>query len=100
VFDRLIARTPIDPHASSSSGLSWALQKLVHVALFLSMGAVAARAEAQNRWLLPVGATAVVAEALQAFTFSRSAEWRDAILNLVCVIAGYSLARHKFRNVR
>jgi VanZ family protein len=101
LFDVLIRWTPIDLHGGNRPQLSWVLQKFVHVALFTSMGALAGRTEgAGRRLVLIVGATAVLAEALQAFTFSRSAEWRDAIVNLICVSAGYSLSRHKYNNSR
>lgn len=101
MFDVVIRWTPIDLHDVNRTQLSWALQKFAHVALFMSMGAFAGWAEGAGlRSVMFVGATAVLAEALQAFTFSRSAEWRDAILNLICVSAGYSLSRHRYNNSR
>ena len=101
VFDVLFARSPVDLDGSNRSEFSWTLQKIIHVALFLTMGALAARAEeTERRWVFCAGAIAIAAEALQSFTFSRSAEGRDAILNLLCVFAGYSLSRHTYRNVR
>jgi VanZ family protein len=101
LFDVLIRWAPIDLHGGNRTQLSWVFQKFVHVALFASMGALAGRAQgAGRRSMVLVGVTAVLAEALQAFTFSRSAEWRDAILNLICVSAGYSLSQHNYKNSR
>jgi VanZ family protein len=101
LFDVLIRWAPIDLHDGHRTQLSWALQKFVHVALFAGMGALAGRAEgAGRRSLVFLAATAVLAEALQAFTFSRSADWRDAILNLISVSAGYSWPQHNYRNSR
>jgi VanZ family protein len=78
--------------------LSWVLQKLVHVALFGGIGVIAGRRSTAEERLLWLGATVVIAvltEALQLTTNSRSAELRDVLLNIAASCAGYRLARKK-----
>lgn len=69
--------------------LSWVMQKGVHVVVFGVLGLLAGLpGRGRLARVATGGSVCVCAEALQAWTTSRSAEPADAVLNLVVFAAG------------
>jgi hypothetical protein len=87
---RLATGSRIDSH---SDDLLWVaiLQKAVHVVLFGSFGLILGRAREVRLPVRLAGGVgfAVLAEALQAFSSTRTPAWSDAFLNVVCFLAGF-----------
>ena len=97
-FDAMLAATPLDAQLSDEDReqLSWLMQKTVHVVLFSILGILAGRTEGGTAISLLI-LLAVTAEGLQVLTSSRSADWRDAMINLICSAAGYLSSRKRLQ---
>ncbi|MEZ5401936.1 MAG: hypothetical protein R2729_19845 [Bryobacteraceae bacterium] len=80
----------------ASSELLFALQKMFHVAIFGTFGAVSGagwESAAGRRWYwLGIG-VCLAAEAVQRLTASRSPSWMDGALNVACFTGATAIAQ-------
>ena len=80
--------------------VSWIMRKVSHIVLFGVLGLLAeSSARPGTRWMtLAVGlSVCLLAEFMQNYATGRSAEWRDAVINLTAFVVGAYVPRLRRR---